>query len=302
MSRGRAAAVLDPVAAQGRMPALERGVGVNPFIEICGRIVEGFNRLACWRSDCEVWGQRMRAETFDRWLYLRLHKAGLMGRAERVAITRLVRPGMTVVEVGSNLGLYTVLLSRLVGPEGRVVAFEPDPTLAPLVVRSGSANGCGNIAVRAQALGRAQSRQMLHTLAINSGDNHLSDGGGKLLRRSVEVEVVALDEVTPQLVPDLVKIDVQGWELEVFRGMERLMARCPGVTLYFEYWPTGLRRAGDSPEALVAFLTERGFTIFEADTLIALDEVALADLPRRVAGLKYVELVARRQSPPQPVR
>jgi FkbM family methyltransferase len=281
---------------------MERGAGVNPVIETCGRIVEGFNRLPLWRSDCDVWGQRMRAETFDRWLYLRLHKVGLMGRAERAAIARLVRPGMTVVEVGSNLGLYTVLLSRLVGPEGRVVAFEPDPTLAPLVVRSGAANGCGNIAVRAQALGRERGRQMLHTLAINSGDNHLSAGGGRWLRRSVEVEVVALDEVAPQLVPDLVKIDVQGWELEVLRGMERLIERCPRVTVYFEYWPTGLRRAGDSPEALAAFFTERGFTIFEVDTLKPLDGRGLAELPGRVAGLKYVELVACRQTLPQPTR
>lgn len=271
---------------------------MNPLVQYLGQLVEGFNRLAWWQSDCTVWSQRMRAETFDRWLYLRLHKVGLMGRAERAAITRLVRPGMTVVEVGSNLGLYSVLLSRLVGASGRVLAFEPDPSLAPLVERSGAANGCHNLVVHAQALGRERCRQMLHTLAINSGDNHLSAGGGRMLRRSVEVEVVTLDEVAAEWMPDLVKIDVQGWELEVLRGMERLLERCPRLTIYFEYWPTGLRRAGDSPEALVAFLTERGFKIFEAETLKPLDERALEELPAQVAGLKYTDLVACRQAAP----
>jgi FkbM family methyltransferase len=271
---------------------------VNPAVQFFGRLVEGFNRAAWWQRDCVVWGQRMRSATFDRWLYLRLHRLGRMGRGEKSALARLVRPGMTVVEVGSNLGLYAVLLSRLVGAQGRVLAFEPDPDLAGLLRQSGAANRCGNLAIRAQALGRERGRLMLHTLAVNSGDNHLGDGGGRLLRRSVEVEVVTLDEAAGDMVPDLVKIDVQGWELQVLRGMTRLIERCPQLTVYFEYWPAGLRRAGDTPEALVAFLTERGFRVFEAETMRSLDRRALDDLSVRVTGLKHVDLVACRQTPP----
>jgi FkbM family methyltransferase len=179
-----------------------------------------------------------------------------------------------------------------------VLAFEPDPSLVALLRLSGAANGCGNLAIHAQALGRERGRLMLHTLAVNSGDNHLGDGGGRLLRRSVEVEVVTLDEVATGVVPDLVKIDVQGWELQVLRGMTRLLERCPRLTIYFEYWPAGLRRAGDSPEALVAFLAERGFGIFEADTMKPLDRRALEEMSVRVTGLKHVDLLACRQASP----
>ena len=269
---------------------------MNSAVQLFGRIVERFNRSALWQSECVVWGQRMRMATFDRWLYLHLHKLGWMGRAERAALTRLVRPGMTVVEVGSNLGLYTVLLSRLVGAKGHVLAFEPDPNLAPLLKWSGAASGCDNILIHAKALGRKRDRLMLHTLSVNSGDNHLSDGGGRLFRRSVEVEVVTMDEVAPGLVPDLVKIDVQGWELEVLRGMGHLLDRCPEVTLYFEYWPAGFRRAGYSPEELIAFLSSQGFQLFEAETLAPLNQRALVELTARITGLKHVDLVASRHA------
>lgn len=259
------------------------------------RAVEAFNRAAWWRGECGVWRQRMFSASFDRWLYLRLHQCGWMGRGERAALQRMVRPGMTVVDVGSNLGLYTVLLSRLVGEQGRVIAFEPDPELVPVLTKSCVASGCGNVSIRAQALGRRSERMTLHTLAVNTGDNHLGDGGGRWLRRSVEVEVLALDEALPDLVPDLVKIDVQGWELEVLRGMAATLERCPRSIVYFEFWPAGFLRAGYSAEDLIAFFAERGWQLYHAHTAERLDGAALAKLTARLTGWAHADLVASRQ-------
>ena len=115
--------------------------------------VEAFVRAGLWHGECDVWNQRMLSATFDRWLYLRLHCLGLMGRNERAALSRIVKPGMTVVDVGSNLGLYTILLSRLVGPTGHVLAFEPDPDLFSLLQQSSLLNGCANVTANNLALG-----------------------------------------------------------------------------------------------------------------------------------------------------
>lgn len=61
----------------------------------------------------------------------------------------------------------------------------------------------------------------------------------------------------------LVKVDVQGHELNVVRGMERIMARSPAIRVFFEYWPTGLSHAGHAPCELPEFFRTRGFALFE---------------------------------------
>lgn len=258
-------------------------------------LAERFNRFAGWKWEWTVWGQRMRGASFDRWLYLCLHRFGRMGTAERANFRRLVKPGMKVVDVGGNIGLYAVLFSRLAGPEGRVMTFEPDPALWPLLEQNCAGNGCTNVTVRAQALGRKSERATLHRLLVNSGDNHLGDGGGRALRRSVEVDVVTWDEVVEAFTPDFVKIDVQGWELEVLRGMTALLERCQRVIVYLEFWPAGFLRAGYTAEDLIAFLAERGFQFYLAQTGERLDAAALAKLKVRLTGWAHADLVASRE-------
>ncbi len=272
---------------------------MNPLFRFLDRSIEVFCRAPLWRRECRVWNQRMVSASFDRWLYLRLHKFGRMGRAERAALHRLVHPGMTVVDVGSNLGLYTVLLSRRVGPAGRVLAFEPDPDLFALLQRNCTLNGCHNVAAHNLALGSRRDRLALHRMIVNSGDNHLGEGGSKLFRRTVEADVVSLDEFAPDLQPDFVKIDVQGWELPVLRGMARLLKQHPPAGIYLEFWPEGFRRAGYAADDVVAFLAGLGFHFHRADTLEALDPAALGAIARSLTGLKHVDLYATRQPLPQ---
>jgi FkbM family methyltransferase len=268
---------------------------MNRWFRLLERPVEAFSGARLWRSECPVWGQRMACASFDRWLYLRLHRVGWMGRTERAALARLVRPGMTVVDVGSNLGLYTVLLSRLVGPAGRVLAFEPDPGLFALLEQNCLRNSCANVSANNAALGRRRDRLPLCRLLVNSGDNHLGSGGGRLFRRDVEVDVVPLDEIASGPAPDWVKIDVQGWELPVLQGMARLLRQNPDTRVYFEFWPEGFRRAGYAAADLLAFLTDLNFRFHRADTLEPLDAAALAALTHRLTGLKHVDLVGTRQ-------
>src|SRR5258708_27788033 len=93
------------------------------------RLLSWFNLLPFWKRTVRVWGLELRSVSFDRLLYLFLHRLGWMGREEKAFLEQRIRPGMHVVDVGANLGLYTLLLSRLVGESGTVVAFEPDPEL-----------------------------------------------------------------------------------------------------------------------------------------------------------------------------
>lgn len=268
---------------------------MNPFVRAIDRLATWFNELPIWRNRCQVWGQDMGSSTFDRWLYLRLHRLGRMGGDEHALLGSLIRPGMTVIDVGANLGLYTVLLSRLVGPEGRVLAFEPDPALFADLRESCRRNGCTNVEPHNVALGSRRDRLVLKKMAFNSGDNHLGAGGGTAFRHEISVPVVPLDEFAPGLDPDIIKIDVQGWELEVLRGADKLLDSSPRCEVLLEYWPQGFVRAGYRASDLVSFIAGKGYRLHEAATRAPLDSPALARLAEELTGLRHLDLLAARE-------
>jgi FkbM family methyltransferase len=267
---------------------------MNSMLRFLDFSVEAFARAGLWHSECDVWNQRMFSATFDRWLYLRLHCLGLMGREERATLCRIVKPGMTVVDVGSNLGLYTVLFSRLVGPAGHVIAFEPDPDLYALVQKSSRLNGCVNVTANNLALGSKNGRLRLQTTLINAGDNHLAEGRNRIFRRSIETRVAPLDDLLLDHAPDLVKIDVQGWELEVLRGMTRVLESNSDIKIVFEYWPEGLRRAGFSADEIITFFNKRDFGLYTANTGELFDPVKWSRNNRSLKGIKHIDICAMR--------
>lgn len=265
---------------------------MNVFLRSTERLAAGFNDLALWKRESDVWSCRLAAATFDRWLYLRLHRLGWMGRKERATFQRIVRPGMTVLDIGANLGLYTVFFAHLVGGTGRVVAFEPDPALFALLRHNLTLNGGTNITAHNLALGSRSDRAVLRKMILNSGDNTLGFDGSRYFRREVPIDVVALDEFSPSLRFDLVKIDVQGWEFEVLRGMARALAACPHAGIYFEVWPAGLRQAGCAPAEMARWLQARGYRLHDAATGSVLDESAFLALVSGLKGMKHADLLA----------
>src|SRR5262249_46032464 len=149
---------------------------------------------------------------------------------------------MRIVDVGANLGLYTLLLARLTGPAGQVHAFEPEPTLFRALARNCRRNAAANVTAVNYALGAGSGRIPFYRSLFNSRDNRLGGLGWK--GRGVEVEMARLDDVLPDPRVDFVKMDVQGYEMQVLRGMEGIFEASPGLAIYFEFWPLGLRAAG----------------------------------------------------------
>ena len=270
---------------------------MNPVVPVIGRLASAFNGFGLWDREQPVWGPRMRARTFDRTLYLWMHRRGYMGAAERIVLGKLVKPGMTAIDVGANLGLYTLLLAQLVGAQGRVISFEPDPDLFSLLRENCSVNGAC-VEARLVALGLSPDRMILQRLTLNSGDNHLGSSSRAAFRRPLEVEVAAFDSLMPDLLPDFIKVDVQGWELKVLKGMEATLRASEKVQVYLEFWPEGLRRAGDSPAALFEFVRGLGFRFYSCTDWAELDEGAFLALAGVVKGMNHVDLLATRGRPP----
>jgi FkbM family methyltransferase len=185
-------------------------------------------------------------------------------------LERAARPGAVAVDVGANIGVHTVLLGRRVGPGGRVIAFEPDPTSASLLRRSLAANRLGNVTCEEAAVMGRPGTVALHLSRTNFGDHRVFDGGDDArfnegrARERISVRAVALDDYLDEagIRPALLKMDIQGAEMAALPGMMRTLSD-PGVVLFCEYWPYGLRLAGASPRGFLEALGRTGLTLFE---------------------------------------
>ncbi|HLK46647.1 MAG TPA: FkbM family methyltransferase [Bryobacteraceae bacterium] len=252
------------------------------------------NRWPIWRRRVRVWDCEATAISFDRLLNLWLHRLGWMGESTRAYFEESIRPGMTVVDVGANQGLYALLFSRLTGAPGRVYAFEPDPDLYRAAVANCKANHAVNVTLFPLALGSKESRLTLWRSLVNAGDNRLAPGSPNPSRQPVEVPVKPLDTVLAGASIDFMKIDVQGWEWEVIQGMQGVLEQPRGLTIWLEFWPEGLRAAGADPVRLLQFLSQRGFRIHATGAAELQPVTDFESLTRRYPGARYTDLAAIR--------
>jgi FkbM family methyltransferase len=197
-----------------------------------------------------LFGVRVRCDLSDliqRQMYL-----GCYEPQETRTVRHLLRPGMTFVDAGANAGHFTLLAASLVGPYGRVLAFEPDPTLAEQL----AAIAPPNTRVFAHALGRDFATKTLSIPPASFGnrDPVLVELPG---HEHIRVKVAPLDATFDGKV-DLLKLDVEGHEAEVIAGAARLLAagRIRAVLCEFnDHW---LRTRGTTPDCLWDTLLDHG--------------------------------------------
>jgi FkbM family methyltransferase len=199
----------------------------------------------------------------DRMIAKKLILYGGYETHEMALLCSFVEPGDCVLDVGANIGLYSLALSRAVGPSGRVIAVEPDPDNLALLRRNLQANGCTNVTVVEDALGDETKDVLLYEIADNRGALSTSDIRGVGAERAIRVRMRRGDSVMNELgtTARIVKLDVEGAEPLVIAG---LGLQLPQVLL-FEFMPWQLRAAGHDPATFLRTLGTAGYTLASVD-------------------------------------
>ena len=173
---------------------------------------------------------------------------------------QLLRPGMTVVDVGANVGLLTRQFCQRVGKSGRVYAFEPDPLTFQFL--EFNTRSFKNKELTQCAVSDNQEPALLHlNLTSGTGNSLLNQGHST---ESVPVVCTSLDEFLKQRdnpLVDVIKIDVEGAELSALRGMKQTAARLPGLKIIIEYCPANLTGAGVAPREVFNELRSQQFNL-----------------------------------------
>jgi len=206
--------------------------------------------------------------------------------AETRFITQTLRSGDVFVDIGANIGYFTTLASRLVGPRGRVVSFEPDPDHCNLLRRNLQLNGASNVVLRNEALGDEPQAGQLFRSPFNFGDHRVAAGTEH--RDSIPIAINRFDDACVEVGlkhVDFIKIDVQGYEPQVFAGMGDSLDRLGVQTVLMEFWPYGIRYAGGSPADLLAVISSCGFMLYELDERSDVVPVTADEILTRVEAM-----------------
>jgi len=163
-------------------------------------------------------------EWYGKFVDRRLYKPV---RAELAWLARTAAAGDLVADVGAHHGYFSLLLSHRVGDRGKVYAFECLPENADIAARNVALNGLKNVDVIRKAVG---SRSGTVEIVNNSGGILGQRGPGV---RPLEAEMISLDEFFAGRVPDLLKVDVEGYEFDVLEGASRCLAARPKIALEF---------------------------------------------------------------------
>lgn len=166
-------------------------------------------------------------------------------------------PGAVFADVGANLGLYTLWAARIVGASGRVHAFEPVPGVRANLERNVRLNGFENVRCVAAGVGAQPGRVTLYQTPGASG---VTSRYGASREHGVEVEVTTLDAQFPAAVtpPALVKVDVEGMEIDVLRGARALLTGARAPVLVLEANPILFKASGTSYADLRGVLAASG--------------------------------------------
>lgn len=174
--------------------------------------------------------------------------------------------GDVVLDIGANIGLYTLTLARRVGPTGRVFAFEPEPSNCALLRKNIEQNGYHNVTIFEKAVSDRSGKCNLYLSKTHGGLHRTYQS--RACSGSVVIESVRLDDIADlrDQEVNLIKIDVEGAEPRVLAGMGALLGRSRNLKLFMEFVPKFLLEQGLCPDEVLSWLRAEGFELFRVDS------------------------------------
>lgn len=240
-------------------------------------------------------GQLLYVDPLDEHVSANIIAHGYWEAWVHAVVTSLLKPGDHVVEIGANVGYYTVTMADRIGPKGVLTSFEANPRLVALVNRSLTLNG---FAARARLVAKAamdRAGQVEFVVSRrNSGGGYVSqwehqpyEDGEKL-----QIEAIPLDDLN--LAPvDFIRIDAEGSEPFILRGAEALIDRSPDVVICME-WSVIQMASRTSVPDFVDWLVAKGFRFWRIDYDASLSSIDAAQL----AEIGNCDIVAARRPLP----
>jgi FkbM family methyltransferase len=217
-------------------------------------------------------------------IYKQSFEAGPIDRLQE-----FVPDGSVAIDVGANVGFFSLRFAHWVGDGGKVIAIEPEDLNYGSLIAALTREGLQDRVDALKAVAAAEAGSVfLEINPLHPADHKLSrDGTG------IPVKAVTLDELVPdkrRLSPALVKIDVQGAEMLVLKGAGDIL-KFAGPALFIELHEEGLQKFGTSVSAILDYLSEYGYEPYWLTRTGPHDKTSAAEIHAKVARIGYVDVL-----------
>lgn len=259
-----------------------------------------------------IYGYHMRLDLNDRGISRTLLLFGQRELEHKVMLERVLEPGMTVLDIGANIGYYALMELQLIGPTGTLVTVEPSPANVELLRYNLALNGHDKVEVHQTAVSDRSGQREFFLSAMSNLNTFHDTGTGRLhlSGETVKVETVTVPQLMVDRPPDLIRMDVEGHEVEVINGL--LPAVAAGEMAPMILFETHLSRYGADHDmesvllrafdlgyrvAFAASSSQRGTATVEARGYKGSVPIATDDVQRvifeDIGGNDAVELICR---------
>jgi len=181
---------------------------------------------------------------------------------ETEMVKKIIKEGDAVVDIGANIGYYTLIFAKLVKNKGRVIAFEPEPNNFKLLEKNLEINGYKNVDINQKAVSSNTGRTTLYLDETNLGGHTM----GKKIpnQKSIEIDSIKLDDYFKNYDRkiDFIKMDVEGAEMEAIKGMFTILQNSHDIKILSEFDVNHLKKFNVKPEDFLQILEDFGFNIY----------------------------------------
>ncbi len=193
---------------------------------------------------------------------LRLSIHGVYEPCETDFIKKIIKKKDVVVDIGANIGYYTLIFASLVSDKGKVFAFEPDPENFALLIKNIQINGYKNIISEQKAVSDIDGKVRLFQNNKNKSDHRIYDSNDN--RKAIEVDAVNINDYfrDTHFTINLIKIDIQGAEIMALQNIDAILKKNMDIRIITEFWPFGISKVGRHPEDYLKMLSNYGFKFY----------------------------------------
>lgn len=213
---------------------------------------------------------------------------------ETRVLEKIIQPGLKIVEVGSNFGVHTLRMAELVGSAGKIYAFEANPAVSRYLKQSITMNGLTDI-IHLYEMGAGDKSEQKHFASSTK-----NIGGGHVIPSqtpgSITVNLIRLDDIVPPGHIDILKMDVEGYELKALKGAQSIIDRnADHIILMLEFSSELCQLHGYAASDIVDFLKSYNFKLWKIGKRNLGEDIFVPITYDDLRGIKYADIVASRK-------
>ena len=200
-------------------------------------------------------------KTFEAYAFRNIHE-----KETTELFKQTVKEGNTVIDLGANIGYFTLLAAKLVGERGKVFAFEPEPKNYSYLVKNIELNNYHNVVALKKAVSDKNGKTKLYICDYDSGHHTINQAGGleaysrgrEIKIEEIDIETIRLDDFLKgkEELIDVIKMDVEGAEVLALTGMDNMIRVNKNLKMFIEFFPLLIEKMGGSPEEFIRRLLE----------------------------------------------